>query len=64
MTAVLERPLCWVDGEHPGVVLRWRRDDERGWVALVRYRAPHASGHRLTYEHELAAERLAARGSS
>lgn len=56
-----ERPLCYVDGEHPGVVLQWRRDPERGWVALVRYRAPHASGRRLTYEHELDAAPLTAR---
>lgn len=53
-----ERPLCVVDGEHPGVVLQWRKDPQRGWVALVRYRAPHTSGHRLTYEHELVESRL------
>ncbi|MGE3811538.1 MAG: hypothetical protein AB7I24_08305 [Candidatus Nanopelagicales bacterium] len=63
MPATLERPLCWVDGEHPGVVLQWRQDRERGWVALVRYRAPHASGHTLTYEHEINGDRLTSRGN-
>lgn len=41
--------------------MQWRQDRERGWVALVRYRAPHASGHLLTYEHELDAGRLSPR---
>lgn len=61
MPVTRERPLCLVDGEHPGVVMQWRQDRERGWVALVRYRAPHASGHLLTYEHELDAGRLSPR---
>ena len=63
MPTTRERPLCLVDGEHPGVVLQWRKDPVRGWVALVRYRAPHTSGHRLQYEHEVLAERLTVRRS-
>jgi hypothetical protein len=47
-------------GTWPGWVLAWRNTDT-GWRALVRYGAPHESGHMLQRERWMPAEALAER---
>ncbi len=52
----MSRACYVVDGDDrwPGTVLAWWRTPA-GWRGLVRYRAPHPSGHVLNFERALPA---------